>query len=473
MPHFQRNIRFILFLILPILGFLLGWSLNQKNHELPHQGPEPTVEIETSLVPEEILPKTETTFKKTQPKDVDLSIFWETWNTLEANYLRKDDMSVRELVYGAAHGMVSAVDDPYTVFLDPEETSEFEESISGEFQGIGAELGIRDEQLVIVSPLKGSPAELAGIRAGDIIYRIDDEPTYGMSVEDAVMDIRGPKGEPVTLTIIRKDERRPLDIVIVRDNIVLESVEWEMRDGIAVISISQFGNKVVQEFQNAVQEVLLESPRGVIVDLRNNGGGLLDASILVMSEFLEDSIVVKTRGRKFGDTGDIRSKRGGAFLSLPLVVLVNEGSASASEIFAGAMQDHDRGLIVGQKTFGKGSVQHIVPLSDGSSLKVTIAEWLTPQERMIDEQGIMPDAVVEMTYEDVEAGIDPQLDRAIELMDTEEMKNLIALPSPVPGQEDHEPTPEEIIEEMNVENAESAEDVTEDVEEGEETDEEE
>lgn len=364
-------------------------------------------------------------FRKTDPKDVDLDIFWETWHLMESNFLREENLTTKQQVYGATKGLVDSLEDPYSVFMSPDETEEFEESMSGEFEGIGAEIGIREENIVIVTPLKGSPAEIAGLRSGDMIYEVDGESVHGWSVFQAVAKIRGPKGEPVTLTILREGERKPIDITIVRDNIAYETLRWEIQDEIAVISIYQFGDKIESEFQTALEEITLESPKGVIVDLRNNGGGLLDAAIDIIGEFVSDKIVVKTRGRKFGDSGDLRSPKNGAWQELPLIVLVNEGSASASEIFAGAVQDYNRGLLLGTKTFGKGTVQNLIPLTDGSSLKVTVAEWLTPNGRSIQEAGIEPDETIERTSEDIDADYDPVLERALDLIDSDEMTQLL------------------------------------------------
>lgn len=424
MPHVTRNIRFILFLILPILGFLLGWSLSQKNtHQVltPQTSEKITIKRIDDLV--ENLGGVNT--KKVKKEDVDLSVFWETWNALGSNFLNQEVFNKKEQVYGATKGLVSSLKDPHTAFMTPKETAEFEESISGEFEGIGAEIAIRDEHLVVITPLKNSPAELAGLKAGDMIYKIDGESTFGISADVAVTKIRGPKGEKVTLTIIRKGEDKPFDIEIVRDNIILHNIEFEMKEDIAILEISQFGTDLVREFRDLIPQITLENPEGVIVDLRNNGGGLLDAALEIATEFFDQKIIVKTKGRQFGDSGDLKSGKNGAFINTPLIVLTNQGSASASEIFAGATQDHKRGLVIGTKTFGKGSVQNVIPLSDGASLKVTIAEWLTPIGRSIHKEGIAPDEEIERTKEDHENDQDPVMDRALEIFASEVIEELI------------------------------------------------
>jgi carboxyl-terminal processing protease len=464
MPHYQRNIRFILFLILPILGFLLGWSLSQKNNDSLDQElsrlEANQEEIENlNLNAETAKPAV---FRKTDPKSVDLSTFWEVWHLAEANFLRTENFDTQAQVYGATKGLVESLDDPYTVFMTPEESADFEESMSGEFEGVGAEIDRRDDQIIIVSPLKGSPAESAGLESGDIVFEIDEEPTFGITLEEAVTRIRGPKGEPVVLTVIRENERKPIDITIVRDNIVMPTLEWEINDDdIAVISLYQFGNNAVRDFRTAVESIVLESPKGIVVDLRNNGGGLLDACIKILSEFVKDEVVVRTEGRRFGDTGDLKTGRDGSLLEVPLVVLVNEGSASASEIFAGAVQDLKRGLVVGRKTFGKGSVQNVIPLANGANLKITVSEWLTPAGRSIQKHGIDPHVEVEFD-EDQPEEYDQVLEKALSLIGTSEMYELMAQGAPAPEaspegtenvevlENDPEPDTNEVTEETNL-----------------------
>ncbi len=417
MTHYKRNIRFLLFLIVPILTFLLGWTLNQQQQKEVEFGIS-SKRIENPAKKESILDKIRLK-RKSDPKNVDLSPLWEAWNTLESNFLYKDRFSDKKQLYGAIKGLVASVNDPYTVFMTPEETAKFEKSMSDEvFTGIGAEIAVKHGTLTVVAPLKGSPAELAGLKAGDKIFTIDKEPSLEMSAEEAVTKIRGPKGEPVVLEVLREGEDKPVKITIVRDDIVSKSLNWQEDDGIITMEITQFGEDLADNFAKAVPEILLKKPRAMIIDLRNNGGGLLDTSVRLMNEFFDKKVLVTTKGRKVGETGDLESDNGGAFLDIPVIILVNKGTASASEIFAGAFQDHNRGIIIGENTFGKGVVQNLIPLSNGATLKVTIAEWLTPKGRSINEKGITPDVEAVQTFEDYENDLDPVMDKAFNILNT-------------------------------------------------------
>ncbi len=426
MPHYKRNLRFLLFLVFPVLAFLLGWSLNQQQNQRSILLPTTPTEFSATEEVKNLLSPI-TLRRRSDPRDIDLSGFWEVWNTLDSNFLYQDRFITKEQLYGAAKGLVASLEDPYTVYMTPEETLEFEESMSGEFEGIGAEIAIKKNRLTIVTPLRGSPAELAGLRSGDRILKIDEESTFEMSIHEAIINIRGPRGEKVVLTVERNGDTQPHEITIVRDTITVNDFSWKMQDGVAVLEISQFGTELVSQFSAALPSMLLEKPTGIIIDLRNNGGGLLDASVKVMDQFFDEQTLVTTNGRQIGQAEDLRSRRGGAFLETPLIVLVNKGSASASEIFAGAVQDAGRGLIVGEKTFGKGSVQNIIPMSGGASLKVTIAEWLTPSGRSIHDEGITPDIESTRTREQYEKNEDPVMERAFELLGSDEMNQLLSI----------------------------------------------
>jgi len=439
MPHYQRNIKFILFLILPILGFLLGWSLSQKNIENQQYFKDSEITKEDNKLNKEktsikkIFGNKPSLLKKAEPKNVDLSEFWLVWNTLENNYLDPEKFDTKSQIDGAIKGLVDSLGDDYTTFMTSEDHEKFEESMSGKFEGIGAEIDKKDKQIIIVSPLKNSPAESAGLKTDDIIFKVNGETTFNWSIEKAITKIRGPKGEKVDLTVLREGERKPLEISIVRDDILLPTVELKMvgaEKDIAHISIYQFGNNVTQDFSNIIQEVLLKSPTGIIIDLRGNGGGLLTACVKLISEFIEAKPVVQTSGRKFGDSGELLSHRDGSFLNTPLIVLVDKGSASASEIFAGAVQDYRRGVIIGKTTFGKGTVQNLMPIGEnGAALKVTIAQWLTPNGKSINKEGITPDIIIDTEKDVPTKDYDPFLEKAIEVMNSDTMKEILNTPS--------------------------------------------
>lgn len=358
-------------------------------------------------------------FLSTNNDPADLTLFWQVWSELNNRFVDSEKLVTKDLVYGATKGMVAALKDPYTVYMTPDETQEFLSSLEGQLEGIGAEITIKEQALTIVSPVKGSPAEAAGIKPGDIVYKIDGEVTSDISLFEAISKIRGEKGTEVKLTIIRKSAEEPIEVTIVRDTITIDTVTYEAKENnIAYIAIHQFNDRTSQEFSAAIDQVLETKAKGLIIDLRFNGGGYLSSSIDVLSEVIEgrkEVVAIETRNPAENTSlmVDGTSRVG----QIPLVVLVNEGSASASEIVAGAIQDYKRGIVIGVKTFGKGSVQEVVDtFSDGSSLRITIAKWLTPNGRSIEENGIEPDRKVEITTEDITADRDPQLDAAIDYL---------------------------------------------------------
>ncbi len=352
-------------------------------------------------------------------RDIDFNLFWDVWDTLERKYVDRDKLNEKEMFYGALKGMVNAAGDPYTVFMDPKLAVEFEESMTGTFEGIGAEIGIRKEILTIIAPLSGMPAERAGLRAGDKVYAIDGESTAGISIDEAVNKIRGPKGTDVVLTISRDGLEAAEDITITRGTIVVKSVNTELRDdNIFVVKISNFNSDTSGLFNQAVGEIIKNNPRGVVLDLRNNPGGYLDTAVDVASEWIEDGVIVS---EEFDDENknDFWARGRARLKDYKTVVLTNQGSASASEIVAGALQDYGKATIVGTRTFGKGSVQTLEEFKDGSSVKITVAKWLTPKGNYINKEGIIPDVEVDLTLEDYEEGRDPQMDKAVELLKVE------------------------------------------------------
>jgi len=353
-----------------------------------------------------------------QNDQADLSLFWKVWKELFDIYVDERALDRQNMVYGAIKGMVSSLDDPYTVFMTPNETKDFDASLNGRLEGIGAELTVKNQALTVVSPIKNSPAERAGLLPGDIIYKIDGDLTTEMTLFEAITRIRGEKGTKVMLTILRKGNDKPFDVAITRDEVNIESVSMQDKgNGIYLIAIHEFSDNTKAEFDKAVQKIFLHEPKGMIIDLRYNGGGYLDTSVDLLSEFLKgrkEAVIIKKRQGKPDEPIFVS---GNAVLGdIPLVVLVNKGSASASEIFAGAIQDHKRGLVIGEQTFGKGSVQEVDKLADGSSLRLTIAKWFTPGGRSISDVGITPDRAIPMSEKDIEAKKDPQLDEALKVL---------------------------------------------------------
>ncbi len=349
-------------------------------------------------------------------QDIDFNLFWQVWDMLEEKYVDREKLNEKEMFYGALKGLVSSPGDPYTVFMNPAVAQEFEEDLAGTFEGIGAEIGIRNDVLTIIAPLSDMPAEKAGLRAGDKIYAIDGESTAGITVDEAVNKIRGPHGTEVVLTISRDGLEEAKDISITRAVITVKSVKAELRDDkIFVVQISNFNDDTLDLFNKAIQEIIAKDPKGVILDLRNNPGGYLDTAIEAASEWVEEGVVVT---EKFSEEKkDEYLARGKARLKdYNTVVLINQGSASASEIVAGALQDYNKAIVVGKQTFGKGSVQVLENLPDGSSVKITVAKWLTPNGNCINETGIKPDVEIDLTEEDYDAGKDPQMDKAVEIL---------------------------------------------------------
>jgi len=348
-------------------------------------------------------------------KKADFNIFWDAWRIVEDKY-NLEPLDYQEMVYGAIEGMVYSLGDPYTVFLDPEESEVFDEDMKGSFSGIGAEIGFRDKLLTVIAPLKDSPAENAGILSGDKILEVDGEEIIGMSIDRAVNLIRGEKGTKVLLTIARDGLDELKDIEVIRDTIILKTVEWEIKESdIVYLKISQFKEDTTFELDDKIGEILSADPHGIIIDLRNNAGGYVHTVKEVAGRFLDHGEVVFIED--YGNEKNIHKTMGDKrFFDVPIVVLINEGSASASEILAGALRDNMGVKLVGKKTFGKGSVQELKHLKDGSSIKITVAEWLTPNGTVINNNGVEPDFDVEMSFEDYENDRDPQLERAIEIL---------------------------------------------------------
>ena len=390
-PHFLGLFLVILFV------FFLGWSAG-INYNKNHVSDSDQKLISNSEG------KTET---------VDMQLFWDAWDILSRKYVDPVTLDTQKMVYGAIHGMVASLGDPYTAFMTPKENKEFQDSLGGSLEGIGAELTLRHGMITVISPLKNSPAQKAGLLPEDIIYKIEDEVVENMSLEEAVKKIRGPKGTAVHLSVLRKNSEEPVDLTIIRQQINIKSVEWKVKDDIAIVEVNQFGDNTEQEFSRMINDVLKQGVKGMILDLRFNGGGYLDGAVDMASEFIEEGKVVTIKRRNPEEDEVIYVNGTARLTSLPLVVLINKGSASASEIVAGAIQDHERGYVIGETSFGKGTVQEVQNLMGGSSLRITVAKWFTAGERDINASGIIPDQIVEKTAEDFEKGNEPQLEAAM------------------------------------------------------------
>ncbi len=345
-----------------------------------------------------LLPKPATKANSELPPE--FKLVDEAWKQLSEDYIDKDKLDPTKLSQGAVKGMVEALDDPYSAYVDPKAKELEMSSLEGKFEGIGAVVSIKDKQLTVVSPIVGSPAEKAGIKAGDKILEIDGESTSKMTLTEATLKIRGARDTSVTLLILHEGESEPVEIKVVRSEIKVESVTFEMRGDIAYVRITQFAKSTGGELQGVLEDAIGKGAKGVILDLRNNPGGVLNAAADVASQFLAMGLVAKVVDDE-GRESTVPVKRGGVATQLPLIVLVNKGSASASEIVAGALQDYGRAKLAGSQTFGKGSVQLVRDLSDGSSLHITAYRWLTPLGRPIDGVGLTPDVPLELKDEEL------------------------------------------------------------------------
>jgi len=360
-----------------------------------------------------------------KPDFIDFGLFWQALKTIEEKYVHSDEINYQELLYGAISGMTESLGDDYTIFMKPEKTELFIESVSGEesFEGVGMEIAIKGKILTVVAPLEGTPAYKAGIKPGDKILKIDDTISDDLLLEEAVNLIRGEKGTQVTLTISRKTLDKPQEITITRDVIEVPVIRWELLapsevegNNIAYIKIYHFTSNLPSKFNNIVSEILKNNAKKIILDLRNNPGGYLEVATETASWFVPKKEIIVREEFKDGKTNDYKSKGYNALQNFPVVVLINKGSASASEIVAGALRDIRGIKLIGEKTFGKGSIQTLENFKDGSSLKITVAKWLTPSGISITDEGLMPDIEIELTEEDFDADRDPQLDKAIELL---------------------------------------------------------
>ena len=355
----------------------------------------------------------------TGPQEVNWQILWDAIEKINEKYVNRP-ADMQKVLYGAVSGAVSALDDPYSVFLPPKEAKEFKDELAGTLEGIGAEIATKNQLLVVVSPLADSPAEKAGIKAGDYIQKIDGKETAGLAVDEAVGKIRGSAGTKVTLSVFHKGQTKPQDITITRAKIEVQSIESETKEvngkKIGYIQIRRFGDDTAKKLEKIVSDFLVQNVSGVILDVRSNPGGFLEAAVDVASNWVSNGKIVVIQEFGSGVREEYKSEGQARLSGIPTAVLINGGSASASEIVAGALQDQGFAKLVGEKTFGKGSVQELIDLRDDAQVKLTIAKWLTPNGHDLNKDGLEPDEKIELKDEDFEADRDPQMDKAVEML---------------------------------------------------------
>jgi carboxyl-terminal processing protease len=411
MQNVFKKVNFITVLI-ALLTFTLGWKLGQYNFQVQFDGIAPKVNFENQQIPAD--------------KNVDFKLFWQVWDLVSSDYVDKKAIDPQKMFYGAIQGMVASLGDPYTVFLPPQDQKFSEEDLGGSFEGIGLQIGYdKENRLTAIAPVKGTPADRAGIQPGDVIVKIGDKDSINMPLPEALNLIRGPKGTTVKLELYHEGDSKTKTLEVVRDTIIVKSVEFEEKNSpkgkrVALIRLGKFGDRTNAEWAEAVSSTLAMAPQAVVLDLRNNPGGYLDGAVYIASEFVKSGDVVIQEDAK-GDKIYFKVNREGKLLNLPLVVLINKGSASASEIVAGAVQDTKRGKVVGENSFGKGTIQESQDLPEKTGIHITTSKWLTPLGRWIHKTGLTPDIKVELTDEqikqEIETNKDFQLEKALEEVD--------------------------------------------------------
>lgn len=396
-------------ILIALLTFAVGWQLGHRDLQIKLADFRPEV-----------------TFSNETPADkqnIDFKLFWQVWDLVSSEYVDKNAVDAQKMFYGAIQGMVAAVGDPYTVFLPPTEQKATQEEINGSFEGVGIQLGYdKEKRLAVIAPLKDTPADRAGVQAGDLIIKIGERDAAGLSLPEAVNLIRGEKGTTIALEIYHEGDAKTKIIDLKRDTIIVKSVEFEEKvtpsgKKVAVIKLSRFGERTFEEWNKAVSDTLASGPQAVILDLRNNPGGLLDGAVFIGSEFIKSGDIVLQENAR-GQRTPYKVNRQGKLLDLPMIVLINKGSASASEIVAGAIQDYKRGKLMGEASFGKGTIQESQDLPENTGIHVTTAKWLTPQGRWVHQKGLEPDIKVELTEEQLKQQIeddtkDFQMERAL------------------------------------------------------------
>jgi carboxyl-terminal processing protease len=396
----HKKKRNVIIVVLVLIFFLLGVDLGY------HKSP---------AIDKVLLANKDTQVSTT----ADFAPFWKVWNTINEKYPNVSKISDQDKVYGAISGLMGSLNDPYSVFFSPNEAKSFEDEIAGNFSGVGMEVGIKDKILTVIDPLKDTPAYKAGIKSGDKILKIDTTSTANMNIDDAIKLMRGDKGTTVTLAILHPDTQNALEIKIVRDIINIPTLDTEMRpDGIFVIKLYSFDANSADLFHNAILQFAKSGSDKLLLDLRGNPGGYLDSAVDISSWFLPSGQTVVTEDYGTNQKPDVLRSKGYDIFNdkLKFVILIDGGSASASEIVAGAMQDHKRALLVGSQSYGKGSVQETEKITPDTLLKITVAKWLTPNGTWISLKGLTPDYPVTLTQKDADAKRDPQMDKAVQLL---------------------------------------------------------
>lgn len=418
----MRKIKLLQFSILLIIAGLAGYYLGINNVKLSWKNYKPSIAVIGKEAP-------------AAQSSVDFSLFWNVWNKLESDYYDKTKLDPMKMLNGAIAGLTSSLGDPYTMYLPPVQNTNFKDGLAGQFSGIGAELGTKDKQIIVIAPLAGSPAEKAGIKAGDFILKVNNESTADWTLPATVEKIRGPKGTSVILAILHKDSEKPLDVKIVRDTITVKSVVgWvkavsdigginvskDLNSKVAYIRLSQFGDSTNVDWTSVVNDINLKMQvdktiKGLIVDLRNNPGGYLTDAVYISSEFLKQGAPVVLQ-EALGEKTTLSVTRRGLMYEVPITVLINRGSASASEIVSGALRDNkingkSRAILIGETSFGKGTIQQADDLGNGAGLHVTVAKWLTPNSTWVHGSGLKPD--IEVKLDEKDPSHDSQLEKAV------------------------------------------------------------
>lgn len=377
------------------MGFLLGYKQGEQN-------PRTLIVNDVANIQSSSTP-------------ADFGTFWEAWEMINKKYLKQNEPSPQEKVYGAVRGLVRSLGDPHTDFFTPVDNKKFQEDIQGNFGGIGAELANRSASIVVVAPLKSTPAERAGIKAGDFILKVNASSTEGVTLDETVSWIRGPKGTEVTLSVFRNGWDAPREMKIVRDTIAVPTLDYSMKEGkIGYIQLYSFNASAEELFYKALVDLTGQGAKGLILDLRNNPGGYLEVAVDLSSWFVPQGTMIVKEVSRISEPEEFLARGNAALKDMPLVILVNGGSASASEIMAGALRDIKQVKLIGQTTFGKGTVQQLLNLRDGSSIKLTIANWVLPSGKVLEGKGLEPDIAIAISDEDAENDRDPQFEKAIE-----------------------------------------------------------